>query len=78
VFRISQNGQETIVDVDTLDHLEPAIRSSKPGCYHMDEISADPLPSGHNSRRWGAGIKLHDGSVALEPDPWRPFRPTLS
>jgi hypothetical protein len=23
-----------------------------PGCAHVDEISRDPLPSGHTSRRW--------------------------
>ena len=42
------------------------------GLYHVDEISADPLPSGHTSRRWGVGIKRLDGSVAIEPDPWPP------
>jgi hypothetical protein len=38
-----------------------------PGRYHVDEISADPLPSGHTSRRWGAVITVLDGSVELEP-----------
>jgi hypothetical protein len=70
MYRISPNGQEPIVDVDTLDQLEPAIRSSEPGRYHPDESSAEPLPSGHTTRRWGVGIKKLDGSVALEPDPW--------
>jgi hypothetical protein len=27
------------------------IRRAKPGRYHIDEISADPLQSGHTSRR---------------------------
>ena len=36
----------------------------------VDEISADPLPSGHTSRRWGVGLKRVDGTVALEPDLW--------
>jgi hypothetical protein len=70
MFRIIQNGRGPIFDVDTLDQLEPAIRSSAPGRYHMDEISADPLPSGHTSRRWGVGIKRVDGTVVIEPDPW--------
>ncbi len=38
MYRISQNGQEPIVDVDTVDQLEPAIRASEPGRYHVDEI----------------------------------------
>jgi hypothetical protein len=25
-----------------VDEIEPAIRAEKPGCYHVDEISADP------------------------------------
>ncbi len=69
MFRITQNGQEPIVDVDTIDQLEPAIRSSEPGRYHVDEISGDPLPSGHTSRRWGIAIERADGTVVLEPDP---------
>ncbi len=70
MLRISQNGQEPIVDVDTLDQLEPAIRSSEPGRYHIDQIERSPLPSSHTSRRWGVGIKGADGTVVVEPDPW--------
>jgi hypothetical protein len=53
-----------------IEALEPAIRSSEPGRYHVDEISADPLRSGHTSTRWGVGIKRPVGSVELETDPW--------
>jgi hypothetical protein len=67
---ISQNGQEPIIDVAKVEAIEPAIRSSEPGRYHVDEISADPLPSGHTSRRWGVGIKQPDGLVVIDPDPW--------
>jgi hypothetical protein len=45
MYRISRNGQEPIVDVDQVEAIEPAIRSSEPGRYHVDEIRADPLPS---------------------------------
>jgi hypothetical protein len=27
-----------------------------PGRYHVDQIAADPLPSGHTSRHWGMVI----------------------
>ena len=70
MFRISRAGQKPIIDVDRVEAIEPAIRSSKPGRFHIDEISADPLPYGHTSRRWGVAIKRPDGSVELEPDPW--------
>jgi hypothetical protein len=71
-YRISRTGYEPIIDVDTVEALEQAFRSSEPGLYHVDEISSDPLPSGHTSRRWGVGIKPHDGDVVIEPDPWEP------
>ena len=66
---ISQNGPEPVIDVDNLEDIEPALRDSKPGRYYVDEISTDPLPSGHTSRRWGVVIKWRDGAVFLEPDP---------
>jgi hypothetical protein len=57
MYRISQNGQEPIVDVDQVEAIEPATSSSEAGRYHTDQISRDALPSGHTSRRWGIGIK---------------------
>jgi hypothetical protein len=69
MFRLSRNGQEPIVDVDTLEQIEPVIRCAEPGRYHIDEITRDPLPSGHTSRRWGVGNKWADGTVVIERDP---------
>jgi hypothetical protein len=57
MYRISRNGHDPIIDVDQVEAIDPAIRSSDPGRNHVDEISADPLPSGHISRRWGVGIR---------------------
>jgi hypothetical protein len=51
-YRTSRNGQEPFIDVDTVEAIEPAIRSSEPARYHVDEISADSLPNHHTSRRW--------------------------
>ena len=70
MFRISHIARRTAVDVDSIDEVEPAIASSKPGRYHINQISAEPLPSGHTSRRWGVGIKATDGSVVIERDTW--------
>jgi hypothetical protein len=52
MYRISRNDHEPIVDIEHVAKIEPAIHSSDPGRYHVDKISADPLPSGHTSRRW--------------------------
>jgi hypothetical protein len=70
MYRISRKGQDEIIDVESVEQIERAIRTAHPGRYHVDEISATPLPSGHTARRWGVGFKYADESVVLEPDPW--------
>jgi hypothetical protein len=53
MYRISGNKHEPLVDVDQVEAIEPAIRSSEPGRYHVNEISADPLPSRDRARSVG-------------------------
>jgi hypothetical protein len=69
MFRLCCNGQEPIVDVDTLEEIELDIRCAEPRRDHIDEITRDPLPSGHTSRRWGVGSKWADGTVVIERNP---------
>jgi hypothetical protein len=57
-----------IIDADTIEGIEPAIRDFRTGRYDVDEISADSLPRGYASRRWGVVIKWLDGAVFLEAD----------
>jgi hypothetical protein len=59
MFRIGRSDED-ILDVDSVEKIEPAIRSSPPGRYHIDEIIADPLPSGHTPRRHGAPCRRRD------------------
>jgi hypothetical protein len=68
--RISQPGREPITDVGSVEAVEGVVRDGEPGWFHVDEISTDPLPSGHTSRRWGTATKRPDGAVTLDPDPW--------
>jgi hypothetical protein len=68
--RISQPAREPVSDVGSVEAVEGAIQVTGPDHYHVDEISSDPLPSGHTSRRWGTAIKRPDGAVTLDPDPW--------
>jgi hypothetical protein len=49
MYCISRPGREPIRDVDSVEAVEGTIRAGGPGCYHVDEISSDPLPSGHTS-----------------------------
>jgi hypothetical protein len=61
--------REPITDVDSVKAVDGAVRDDEPGRYHLHEISAEPLPSGHTSRRGGTAIQRPDGAVALDPDP---------
>jgi hypothetical protein len=70
IYHIGQSGRELMTDVGTVEAVEGAIRAGKPGRYHIDRISAEPLPSGHTSRRWGVEINRRDRSVTLDLDPW--------
>jgi hypothetical protein len=69
MFRISSED-DVIVGVETVEEIEPTIRSNKEGRDHIDEFSATPLPFGHTARRRGIGIKRPDRAVTIDPDPW--------
>ncbi len=62
VFRVSQRGGG-IDDADTLEGAREVVRGQPPGRYDVDEISREPLPSGHTSRQWGRMIRHPDGRV---------------
>jgi hypothetical protein len=38
-------------DAETIEQARAILRGHPPGRYHIGEIAADPLPSGHTSRR---------------------------
>jgi hypothetical protein len=70
LYRLDDPQGELVTDGDSIGHLKSALGDLPPGRYHVDEISATPLPSGHTARRWGIILKLTDGRVVEEPDPW--------
>jgi hypothetical protein len=70
ILRVNYPNGEPIGTADSQEGIKREIEGRGPGRYHLDEISSDPLPSGHTSRRWGVGIKRPDGVVTLDPDPW--------
>jgi hypothetical protein len=69
MYRISKDTN-TVIDVAQVDQIGPVVQAEKSGPWHIDEISADPLPPGHTSRRWGVAIKRQDGSVVIQRDSW--------
>ena len=69
MFRVSQHG-ESIDDADTIEGVKEIVRGEPPGRYDVDEIQAEPFPSGHTSRSWVRLIRHKDGRVEDEPWPW--------
>ena len=53
MFRISQRG-EGFDYADTIEDTREIVYGNPPGCYDVDEIRAQPFPSGANSE-CGAG-----------------------
>jgi hypothetical protein len=69
MFRVSQRG-EGIEDAETIGGARTIVRCRPPGRYDVDEIRAEPFPSGLTSRQWGRMIRHPDGRVEDEPWPW--------
>jgi hypothetical protein len=69
MFRVSHRG-EGIDDADTIEGAWGIVRGQPPGRYDVDEIRAEPFPSGHTSRQWGRLIRHPDGRVEEEPHSW--------
>jgi len=70
ILRVNNADGDPVGTAESHEGVKRVVESLGSGRYHVDEISADPLPSGHMARWWGVGIKRHDGTVAIEPDPW--------
>ena len=69
-YRLVDSKGEMLSDADTIEYLKDILGHLEPGRYTVDEISSEPLPSGHTARRWGVLLKLDDGTIIEEPDPW--------
>jgi hypothetical protein len=70
ILRVNDADGDPIRTAESDEGVQRLLESLPPGHYHIDEISSDPLPSGHTSRRWGFGFKFGDQSVAIDRDPW--------
>jgi hypothetical protein len=70
MYRISRDGQEPVI-VETIKAIMSAIGLRAPGRYVIDEINNEPRTIGDTMRHWGIGIRWADGTVEIEPEPWR-------
>jgi hypothetical protein len=69
MVRVSHRG-DGIDDADTIEGARGIVQGQPPGRYDVDEIRAEPFPSGHTSRQWGRLIRHPDGRVEDEPQSW--------
>jgi hypothetical protein len=68
MLRVSHRG-EGIDDAETVEGAREIVRDQPAGRYDVDEIRAEPLPSGHTSRGWVHLIRHPDGRIEDEPHP---------
>ena len=68
MFRVCHRG-DGIDDADTIEGARGIVQGQPTGRYDVDEIRAEPFPSGHTSRQWGRVIRHPDG-IEDEPWPW--------
>jgi hypothetical protein len=61
MYRIS--GEQSGFDADTIEQARERLRNAEPGRYHVDEIRAEPFPSGRRSRVWGTVVRHADGRI---------------
>jgi hypothetical protein len=66
----SQPSRDGIDDADTSEGARGIVRGPPPGRYDVDEIRAEPFPSGHTSRQCGRLIRHPDGPFKEEPWAW--------
>ena len=52
MFRASHEC-DSIDDADTIEGTRKIVRGQPPGRYDVDELRAEPVPSGHTGRSWG-------------------------
>ena len=66
MYRVSHRG-EGLDDADAIEGAHQLVKGQPPGRYDVDDIRADPFPSGHTSRQWGRLIRRPDVRVEDKP-----------
>ena len=76
-YRLVDSKGEMLSDADSIEHLKGILGHLEPGRYMVEQIASHPLPSGHTARRWEVLLKLDDGTIIEEPDPWDEYSPLV-
>jgi hypothetical protein len=69
-YRLIDSKGEMLSHADSIGYLKGILQHLDAGRYVVDEIASVPMPSGHIARRWRQMVKLGNGTIIEEPDPW--------
>jgi hypothetical protein len=69
MYRISQGERDPAVDVDTVDEIVTAVRSLKPGLYHIGQAMGNSTRADMPRRSWGFAAKQTSGMIVLTINP---------
>jgi len=67
-YRLIDSTGRELAQADTIPYFRGFVVDLKPGRYTIQEVESDPAGHPHNIRRWGAILRMDDGSVVLNPD----------
>jgi hypothetical protein len=70
ILRLNDSDGDPIGTALSIHSLTRLFENFLPGRDRIDEISHDPFPSGHTSRRWGIAVKRNDLSVSIARQVW--------
>jgi hypothetical protein len=65
ILRVNNPDGDPIGTAKSINGLARLLESVPPGVYHIDEISAEPLPSGHTSGSYGFAITRGDSPMSI-------------
>ncbi len=71
-YWLVDSNSERLCGTDSIQDLKESFEDLESARYKVDEISSKLLPSSHMARRWAGMLKLEDGRIMGEPDPWEP------
>jgi hypothetical protein len=70
MYGIRRRSCEPVIDMFTIEVIEPPVRARTHGRSHIEEITAGQRSSGQSSRSWGVWTKRANRSVAVDHHLW--------
>lgn len=72
-YRLIDSTGRELARADTIPYFRGFVVDLEPGRYTIQEVDADPGGHAHNVRRWGAILRMENGSIVVNPDDGNEF-----